>query len=159
MPVLLFPTNDFALTVDDGPPGLAVVQEGTAPNITNVVVWTVPSAALGHSVVLRAVPNLGPSTTADDPVLQEFYLDVFTPAKRLPQPTVITLATPTPEGFGLRWAGSASAYQVQRATNLLTLASTDWQSITAPHPADAVNFHVDTNADPARAFYRILNIP
>jgi len=159
VPVLLFPTNKFTLTVDDGPPGLTVVQEGTAPNTTNVVIWTVTTNSLGHRIVLRAVPDLGPDTTANDILLQEYFLDVSTPSKRLPQPAVITRAITTPGGFGLSWVGSAAAYQVQRATNLLTPSNTVWQSITAPRLADAVNFHVDTNSAPPRAFYRILELP
>ena len=159
VPVVLFPTNKFTLTIDDGPPGLTVVQEGTAPNTTNVVLWTVPANALGHRVVLRAVPDLGPETSTDDTVLQEYFLDVSAPSKRLPQPTFITRATPTPEGFGLRWVGNAAAYQVQRATNLFTPTNTVWQNTGGPRPGDAVNFHVDTNAVPGGAFYRVLEIP
>ena len=159
VPIVLFPTNKFTLTVDDGPPGLTVIQEGTAPNITDVVTWTVPANALGHRVVLRAVPDLGGSETGDDTVLQEYFLDVTAPSKQLPQPTFITRATPTPQGFGLRWVGSAAAYQVQRATELLTPTNTLWQSIGDPRHGDAVNFQVDTNAVSSRAFYRILIVP
>jgi hypothetical protein len=157
VPVVLFPTNNFTLIVDDSPPGLTVIQEGTALNPTNVVVWAVPSDALGHRVLLRAIPNLGADTTADDTVLQEFFLNVSAPSKQLPQPTVITRAIPTPQGFGLSWVGSAAGYQVQSANNLL--ANLAWQSITPTLPAEAVNFSVDTNSSPDHSFYRILNLP
>ena len=159
VPVILFPTNSFTLTVDDGPAGLTVVQEGSAPNITNVVVWNVPSNALGHRVVLRAVPNLGLDTTAGDTVLQEFYLNVSSPSKQLPQSTVINSAVPLPQGFGLTWVGSAAGYQVQSATNLLAPSGSIWQSITPTLSAEAVNFSVDTSASPGHTFYRILNVP
>ena len=157
VPFLLAPTNRFALTVDAGPPGLAVIQEGTEPNVTNVVVWAVPSDATGHRVVLRALPH-GPDTTGDDTVIQEFFLSVSAPEKQLPLPVVINGLTRTPEGFGLRWVGSASTFQVQRSTNLQP-TGTLWEDITSAFPASAVNFHVDTNPPPARAFYRILSTP
>ncbi len=118
VPAVLFPTNRFTLTVEDGPPGLSVVQEGAEPDVTNVVRWSVPPNAVGHRVVLKAVPDLGAALTANDVVVQEFFLAVSAPHKELPQPTLITEATPTPEGFGVRWVGNAAAYQLQRATDL-----------------------------------------
>jgi hypothetical protein len=159
VPAVLFPTNSFTLTMVDGPPGLSVVQEGSAPNITNVVVWNVPTNALGHRVVLRALPNLGADTTADDAVLQEFFLSVAAPAKQLPAPTVITRVVRLPEGLGVSWVGDATAFQVQRATNSLAPVSNVWQNITASQPAQAVNFSVDTNLPPDKSFYRILAVP
>lgn len=156
VPAVLFPTNQFTLTLDDAPAGMTVAQEGTAPDTTNVVVWSVPADAAGHRVILRAVPDLGPATTPDDTVVQEFYLTVAAPSKTLPQPTVITRATPTPEGFGLRWVGSASSYQVQRTTSL---TNEPWLDISAAQPSAALNFFVDTNRPPTRAFYRVSGTP
>lgn len=156
VPFLLAPTNRFSLVVDDGPPGLVIIQEGSEPNITNAVAWAVPTNATGHRVILRAIPAGG--TTADT-VIQEFFLAVAAPAKQLAQPLTITVLSQTPEALGLRWVGGASTYQVQRTTELLGPTDTVWENLTAVFPAAAVNFHADTNAPPARAFYRISGAP
>ncbi len=120
VPNVWFPTNLSTLVVEDGPPGLRVVEEGNSPEVTNVVVWSVPADARGHRVRLRAVPSVEGGATPDDVVIQEFYLAVSDPSKELPRATVITRAELTAQGPGLRWVGSAKEYQVERAAELPT---------------------------------------
>ena len=64
-------------------------------------------------------------------------------------------------GLGARTGGLRAMHTLDDLSLqlLLTPDATVWQSITATRPGDAVNFHVDTNRPPARAFYRIFNLP